>query len=290
MTKEKQKESNSSPSVEDGVFGGKNDSEEFFSNLEANSNTNTNTNQATSANEPNSGDEGKEGKSVEEQIEALTKKIERTEKRYGDSSREAIKLRTQLNELEPFMPIFDKMKEQPALVDHMIAKIKEGERPASPKEALGLDDDFVFDPEEAISDINSDSAKVLRYMGKVEADKIVKETDRKNQSLRATEKEQENFDNFVKSRNLTEKDTDELKQFMREYRMSLDDVYLLMRKGDFAKNIAKKSREETLKQINAARALNGDSLGTRESELFDTSDDDKAFDEFFGKRESGLFS
>ena len=41
------------------------------------------------------------------------------QKRYSDSSREAKRLNGKLNELEPYMPILDAMREDPNLIQHV---------------------------------------------------------------------------------------------------------------------------------------------------------------------------
>ena len=287
MPKDNKTNSEKTPSVEDGLFNA-GDASEFFQSLD-----NNKSNQVTPENpSPDSGNDadGKgNNKSVENQIAELRESIKTAEKRYGDSSKEAINLRTQLNEIEPFMPIFDEMKGNPALVKTMQDAIEAGKAPKAPKDALGLADDFVFDAEEAMSDINSDSAKVMRYMGRIEADARAKEIEANNARTRASEKQERDFDAFVSKSKLSDDDTQELKKFMSEHELSLNDVYYLMKRNDITKNIAEKARAETLKQIQSAQMLNGDSLGSRESVMLDTKDDDKFFDKVFGEREKGIF-
>ena len=41
------------------------------------------------------------------------------QKRYKDSSREAVKLKEQINELTPFVPVLEAMKEDSGLVSHV---------------------------------------------------------------------------------------------------------------------------------------------------------------------------
>ena len=85
------------------------------------------------------------------------------EKRYADSSNEARKLNTELKELEPYVPILNAMKQDPNLISHVRDYFEGGGKPPkSVKEQLGLDEDFIFDPDEAVSDGDSSSAKVLQ--------------------------------------------------------------------------------------------------------------------------------
>jgi len=62
-----------------------------------------------------------------------------------------------------------------------------------------------------------------------------------------------------------------------------------MKRKDFATEIAKRAREETLKQMRKARSLNSNSLGDKSSVLVDTRDDDALFNKIFGDREGGIF-
>ena len=51
-------------------------------------------------------------------------------KRYRDSSREAIKMNQQLNELKPFVPVLDAMKRDSGLVDHVRDYLQNGGKPS----------------------------------------------------------------------------------------------------------------------------------------------------------------
>lgn len=274
------------PSVNDGIFNAQ-DTAEFFSNI-GNNKESGNSRDASL----DSGDKGNSnGKpSVDDQIAELKKEISTVGKRYGDSSNEAIKLKQQLDELQPFMPIFDEMKQNPNLISTMRSEIESQRQPKSAKEALGLSDDFVFNAEEATTDINSDSAKVLRYMGRVEADESARRIAKETAKVRASDKQASDFNSFVTNTKLDKNQTDNLKTYMREHELTLNDVYYLMNRENVAKDIATRARAETLKQIEGSRNMNGDSLGTRESMIRNTKDDDAFFDNVFGKREEGIFN
>ena len=83
-------------------------------------------------------------------------------KRYSDSSREATRLQDDIKDLKPFVPVLEAMKNDSGLVEHVRNYLVDGgNRTKSVKEKLKLDEDFVFDGNEAVSDPDSDSAKVL---------------------------------------------------------------------------------------------------------------------------------
>ena len=67
-----------------------------------------------------------------------------------------------MSELKPFIPVLDAMKNDSGLVDHVRNYLTGGGKPsATIQDQLGLGEDFVFDAQEAMSDGNSDSAKLM---------------------------------------------------------------------------------------------------------------------------------
>ena len=85
------------------------------------------------------------------------------EKRYIDSSNEAKRLNTQVKDFEQYSPILNALKSDPSLVSHVKAYYEgnNNQTPQTIKEELKLPEDFIFDPEEAVSNPQSDSAKVF---------------------------------------------------------------------------------------------------------------------------------
>ena len=68
------------------------------------------------------------------------------QKRYTDSSREAVKWRDKFKQVEKFTPILQAMKNDSGLVDHVRDYLTSGGQPAkSIQDKLKLDEDFVFD-------------------------------------------------------------------------------------------------------------------------------------------------
>ena len=84
------------------------------------------------------------------------------ETRYKDSSREAVKWRDMYKSVESFVPVLEAMKNDGGLVDHVREYLVNGGKPAqSIQDQLKLGEDFVFDQQEAMSDPDSDSAKLM---------------------------------------------------------------------------------------------------------------------------------
>ena len=93
-------------------------------------------------------------------------------KRYADSSREAVKLAEQYKSVEPFVPVLEAMKNDSGLVEHVRDYLVNGGQPSkSIQSSLGLDEDFIYNEQEAMSDPGSDSAKLMN----AHVDKIVQQ-------------------------------------------------------------------------------------------------------------------
>ena len=87
------------------------------------------------------------------------------EKRYRDSSREAQRLNAELKEFERIKPLVSYMKRDSGLTDTIRNYLQNGgQTPTSVQSQLNLSEDFIFDGHEAVTDANSDSAKVLNQM------------------------------------------------------------------------------------------------------------------------------
>ena len=88
--------------------------------------------------------------------------VETIQKRYSDSSREARRLNNELQELEPYMPILDAMRDDPNLITHVRNYFEGGgQTPQNMADKLNLPEDFVFDADDAFATPKSDSAKVM---------------------------------------------------------------------------------------------------------------------------------
>ena len=198
------------------------------------------------------------------------------EKRYSDSSKEAKRLNERLSELEPYVPVLDAMKEDPNLITHVRDYFEGGgSAPVNLKERLGVPEDFVFDYDEAISDSNSDSARVLGAT----IDGVVQ------QRLGAFANEQRahsdlaNEETAFKSRHeLSDGQMDEVLEFAKSRKLSLDDIFYLFNRENRDKNIANSARKEVTEQMKNVRQK-PKSVSTTGSQTMDQSSDDLIFDQ-----------
>ena len=201
------------------------------------------------------------------------------QKRYSDSSREAKRLNGKLNELEPYMPILDAMREDPNLIQHVRNYFEGGgQAPESMAQNMELPEDFQFDPDDAFTDPKSDSAKVFgatvdgivqrrlnNELGKqkTENQRLARETAFR-QKVDMTEDEWSTFVNFAKNKSL-----------------ELDDIYYLMKRKERESNIADNARQQVATQMKKVQEQPR-SLATAGSVPVETSQDDQVFDTLLG--------
>ena len=248
--------------VDNSVFGS--DSEDFFSALE------DDVNSIVQDNEP----EVKKNVETPVQQDPTSEKtkaevsqnleVENLKKRYSDSSREAQNLKAQLNELKPFVPVLDAMKQDSGLVSHVKQYFEKGGAVSqNMKEQLKLDEDFEFDPDEMVSNPDSDSRKVFNSMVNnivnKKADELInmqrqaniQETQNQNTKIAAAQ--------FMKKHGMT---GDEFKAFtqaaqqkMNAQGITFDDMYMLVNQGKVNQNVANATKNDMLNQMKTVRDI-----------------------------------
>ena len=216
---------------------------------------------------------------VEVQNEVPDNNLDTLQKRYSDSSREAKRLNSKLKELEPYMPILDAMREDPNLISHVRNYFEGGgQTPETLNQQLNLDEDFVFDAEEAFGKPDSDSAKVLgatidgvvqRRLSNVlqsqkqENAKMAKETQFK-QRMNMSDEEWSQFTDFAKSKSL-----------------ELEDIYYLMNRKNRDEQIADSARQEIHNKMREVQQQ-PTTIATQGSVAVEKSSDDTVFDTILG--------
>jgi hypothetical protein len=205
--------------------------------------------------------------------------VETLKQRYADSSKEGKRLNGRLNELEPFVPIINAMKDDPNLVTHVRNYFEGGgQTPKNMKEQLKLDEDFVFDPDEAVSDESSDSAKVLQAT----IDGVVQK--RLNTTLgrqKAENKRLSNESEFRQKYNMNEGEWDDFRTFAKTKTLSLDDIYYLKNRESRETNIAKDASNQVAQQMKNVNER-PQSLATSGSQQVEVSQNDQLFDSILG--------
>jgi hypothetical protein len=202
-------------------------------------------------------------------------------KRYSDSSREALKMKDKLNELEQYESLINVMKKDAGAVDAMRNYLKGEQQPTTVKERLGIDDDFVFDPDEAFADGGSKSAQLLN----AHVDNIVQQ--RVNQAVQGyqaeTAKEQEavnaqaQFDNFVKSKGYTPEQARALQDAAAEHTLSWEDIDYLLNRDKVKNNIAQSTKQQMMNQIEKAQSVPKTASRSGSTDSGDISHEDAVF-------------
>lgn len=225
-----------------------------------------------------SGDNKPQNSKVEGQKQSPDE-VETLRQRYADSSKEGKRLNGRLNELEPYVPIINAMKDDPNLVSHVRNYFEGGgQAPKNMKEELKLDEDFVFDPDEAVSEPGSDSAKVLNAT----IDGVVQQ--RLNDTLGRQKTENKRLSQESDFRQRFEMGEDEwgdFKTFAKNKTLTLDDIYYLKNRESRETNIAKDASTQVAQQMKNVNER-PQSLATTGSQEVENSQEDQLFDSILG--------
>ena len=205
------------------------------------------------------------------------------EKRYKDSSREAQRLNSELKELEPVKPLVDFMKRDSGLVDTIRNYLQNGgQTPTSVQNNLNLSEDFIFDGHEAVTDANSDSAKVLNQMVEGTVQKRVDNIlSREKQEAELTTKKKEQVEqakDFMQRSGMSEEQFGQMLEQAKSRQFSYDDMYYLLNKDKVAQNVATSTKTEMLSQMKKARDIPTSQGGTNSAPAPNKSADDNIFD------------
>ena len=174
---------------------------------------------------------------------------ENLKQRYSDSSREAQRLKVELDsaqELTKFRPLIEHLKNDPSAVDALRSHLSGQAQPQ-------FDEDFVFDAHEAVTEPNSDSAKALKQMIDVEADKRVDAKLQKVQQTSAQNVAKQQVLNEVKSlrakTGINKEQFVDLQNWAKDRKLTLEDIYYLKNKENAAQNVANNTKQEMLNQM-----------------------------------------
>tara|TARA_A100001515_G_scaffold108122_1_gene88998 strand:+ start:885 stop:1772 length:888 start_codon:yes stop_codon:yes gene_type:complete len=279
------KNNNSNPSIEEVLQGDDQNqadgSNDFFGSLEAQVNgaisddiPQPETEQATQATDP-------EGTGNEVQTDWRTK-AETFEKRYSDSTREAQRLKAEndnLSELSKYKPLIEHLKNNPDAVQALRDNIG-GKKPVSLQERFG--EDFVFDAHEAMTNPDSNSAKVMNeYISQTAQRQAMNIVNSEKQKMQKQEQEinmhNEALD-FKTKMNMTDEEFEDFQNRASQHTLSYDDIYYLLNRDQVSKNVADNTKADMLNQMKQVRdipqsASNANSPG-REAQ----SPDDKMFE------------
>tara|TARA_R100000808_G_scaffold21502_1_gene46431 strand:+ start:748 stop:1662 length:915 start_codon:yes stop_codon:yes gene_type:complete len=217
------------------------------------------------------------------------------EKRYKDSSREAVKWREQYKQVEKFVPVLEAMKEDSGLVEHVREYLVNGGSPAkSIQEKLNLGEDFIFDQQEAMTDPDSDSAKLMNaHVDGLVQQRINAMTDaekKKSAEMQKAKAMKDQEIEFRKKNNMSEDEFLAFKEKAKKHRMTLDDVHYILNKEKTAANVAQSTKKDMMNQMKNVRSIPTSASGAN-SQGGQKSADREVFDQIvdFGDGVDNLF-
>ena len=205
---------------------------------------------------------------------------ENLRKRYSDSSREAKRLSGRLNELEPYLPILDAMRDDPNLISHVRGYFEGGgQTPVSMKERLNLEEDFVFDPDEAMSKPDSDSAKVLAAtIDGVVQQRLNNVLEKQRTDNEKNVKESE----FKQKHKMSEEQWSDFVEYAKDKTLPLDDIYYLMNRGKREQNIAQNANQQVSSQMKRVQERPKSLASSGSHTETPKSPEDSVFEEILG--------
>ena len=154
----------------------------------------------------------------------------------------------------------------------------EVQAPESMKDKFELDEDFVFDPDEAMSDTGSDSAKVLNAT----IDGVVQR--RLNETLSKQQMENRRLSDeasFRAQHDLTQNQWEDFRKFAKNKTLELEDILDLKNRETREQNIAKEASKGVAAHMRDTQSRPR-SLATSGSAQVDKSADDQIFDSILG--------
>ena len=208
------------------------------------------------------------------------------EKRYKDSSREAQKLSVNNKSFKKFEPLLKVMRNDEGLVNHIREYLQKGGKPPkSIKEELGLNKDFIYDQHEAVSNPDSDSAKVFdktierkveQKVKKTSAKrgKVIAETQRKQALIQKAKKFQQDY-------KLPDEQFKAVLQNAAKKKLSFEDSYYLLNKDNSNKQVASNVRKDVMNQMQNARNI-PQSASNSNSAQVEKNPNDTVFDSIMG--------
>ena len=263
-----------STNVQDAVIGM--NSEDFFESLDNQVNGGIlEPSQTTSVQSGNT----QSSPNVEVQNEVPDNNLDTLQKRYSDSSREAKRLNGKLKELEPYMPILDAMREDPNLISHVRNYFEGGgQTPETLNQQLNLDEDFVFDADEAFSKPDSDSAKVL---GATIDGVVQRRLSNVLQSQKQENAKMAKETQFKQKMNMSDEQWSQFTDFAKSKSLELEDIYYLMNRKNRDEQIADSARQEIHNKMREVQQQ-PTTIATQGSVAVEKSSDDKVFDTILG--------
>ena len=179
------------------------------------------------------------------------------------------------------MPLLNAMKEDPNLINHVRDYFQGGgSAPKSVKERLGLDEDFVFDYDEALSDPKSSSAKLFNAT----VDGVVQRRlgdFAQQQSIQSRKASEESA--FKNKYKVSNEDYSDLMDYAKSHKLTLEDVYYLKNRDNRDAQVAEGARKEIVQQMKNVRTMPPSVASAGNEQRDEQSVDDAVFDKLLSQ-------
>jgi len=275
--------------AEDAVFGS---SDNFFGELEAQVNGQVSDQKFIPTEETPPNNAGPEQVTQQQPQEGSTEVNWDSEdnpykKRYSDSSREATRLQDDMKDLKPFVPVLEAMKNDSGLVEHVRSYLVKGGNPTQTvKEKLNLGDDFVFDGHEAVSNPDSDSAKVFQaQVDQIVQNKVNKVVQREKAQAaqvqqQASLKKQE--EEFRTAHGMSDEEYKSMVTKAKDHVLTLEDIHYLLNRDKVQDNVVRSTKADMANQMKNVRNIPTSASGANSQGNNQKNPDDSIFDALLG--------
>ena len=173
------------------------------------------------------------------------------------------------------MPVIDAMREDPELIGVVKNYLEGNAQPADVKDQLGLDEDFVFDSDEAFSSPDSDSAKLMNAaMDKVVQKRLTEAQSKQQMQIQKAmgqKKQAEAETAFKTKHNMSNDQFQDMVGKAKQHQMTLEDIHQMVYRDQINQNVANATRDDMIGQMKQVRNIpqsagNINSVGTSQNE------------------------
>jgi hypothetical protein len=208
-------------------------------------------------------------------------------KRYSDSTREAQRLNNDIKDLKPFVPVLEAMKNDSGLVDHVRSYLVNGGSPTKTvQEQMNLPEDFEFDGNEAVTNPDSDSAKVFNAqvdavvnnrVGQILQSEKAKAAEIQQRAALARQEQ-----DFRQKHNMSDEQYKEMVEKAKTHTLTLEDIHYLINRDKVQGNVAKSTKDDMVKQMKNVRNMPTSASGANSQGDNQKNPDDSIFDKLLG--------
>ena len=179
------------------------------------------------------------------------------------------------------------MKNDSGLVEHVRDYLVNGGSPTKTvQERLNLKEDFVFDGNEAVTDPNSDSAKVFN----AQVDTVVNNkvgSILKQEKMKAAQTQQQlnlrkQEQDFRTKHKMSDDEYGKMVDTAKNHTLTLEDIHYLLNRDKVQANVAKSTKDGMVKQMKNVRNMPTSASGANSQGNNQKNPDDSIFDSLLG--------